>query len=46
MARPAIQASFLSAYCTNASMKVAVEDLGFDHPKGYARHARTEWTNQ
>ncbi len=32
--------------CTTAAMKVAVEDLRFEHPKGYACYARTKWTNQ
>lgn len=32
--------------CTTAAMKVAVEDIRFEHPKGYACYARTRWTNQ
>lgn len=32
--------------CTTAAMKVAIEDLRFEHPKGYACYARTKWTNQ
>jgi len=32
--------------CTTAAMKVEIEDLRFEHPKGYACYARTKWTNQ
>ena len=32
--------------CTTARMSVAVEDLRFEHPRGYACYARTKWTNQ
>ncbi len=32
--------------CTTAAMKVAVGDIRFAHPKGYACYARAKWTNQ
>jgi hypothetical protein len=32
--------------CTTVRMKATVEDLRFEHPKGYACYARTKWTNQ